>query len=306
MSTISIAILICALNEEKNIGALLNDILTQHFSIHFGGRYAIRRILVTSDGSSDQTADIVRSFAHKDTRVELVENPQRIGKIFSLNNAFNRVDEDYVILFDADVRLKEDTIETLVRPLDNHLYELIGGNPVPYGPPSIFNMAEQASYFSWLLLQDIKRHNPNSIYSAHGRILLASIHLYKTAEISKLSTPGDDQYLYLRSDHNFYYQRDAVVRYKMPSTISDYLKQNVRFRTAKQVRGNSLSEHRIREEFKITNKLTILLSTMLLHPISFSCWAYLYTLGFLKWQFRTSKNNTWDESQVWGEVTSTK
>jgi glycosyltransferase involved in cell wall biosynthesis len=58
------------------------------------------RVIVRSDGSSDATADIVRSLG--DTRVEVVEGAEAIGVAASLNELLERVETPLVARMDAD------------------------------------------------------------------------------------------------------------------------------------------------------------------------------------------------------------
>ncbi|MEI7425178.1 MAG: hypothetical protein WCK10_03615, partial [Candidatus Staskawiczbacteria bacterium] len=184
-------------------------------------------------------------------------------------------------------------------------YDLIGGNPVPLKSERLSNFAEQASMFSWLILQEIKKESPNSIYSAHGRILLASKNLYKNLDIDGLSTPGDDAFMYLKSKHNFYYEKNAIVLYSIPSSVGDYLKQNIRFRKGKFVKSNSsFGIDYIKSEFKIKNKLNILIKTILSSPYKGFVWLFLYGLGYVKFKLQVQNSN--DISKIWGEVKSTK
>jgi len=301
----NISIIICALNEEKNIGFLIQDILNQKYDFDFKNNFVLENITIVSDGSTDKTNKIVKIFQKKDKRIKLIINNNRIGKIYCLENIFKSINSDFIIMFDADVRLKNDTINFLAKPLIKNNYDLIGGNPIPMKTKKLFNLAERSSFFSWLILQEIKKENPNSIYSAHGRILLISKKLYKILNIGESSTPGDDQFIYLMSNHNFYYEKNAIVYYFMPNLIKDYLKQNVRFRKAKLVRINSLfTDDYIKNEFKINKKLSLFIKTFLKHPFLSFIWIFMFGLGYF--QFKIIVQNSNDINKIWGEVKSTK
>src|SRR5579883_745827 len=78
----SVALVICALNEESVIGEKM-------------------RVIVVSDGSTDRTAEIVKGFENRG--IELVERPRRRGKIANLNEIVPGVREEIVVLSDANV-----------------------------------------------------------------------------------------------------------------------------------------------------------------------------------------------------------
>lgn len=297
------SILICALNEEKNIGSLLQGIEAQEYDSAFQGNFVLEDIMVISDGSTDRTAEIVRSFSATNPRIKLVVNERRIGKIFSLGKGFKLVNSDYLILFDADVLVEKNTISNLLASFLTEDYLLVGGNPIPCKPSGILTIAEQSSSFSWLLLQEIKKRSPDSIYSAHGRILCLAKKLYKSVDIDALSTPGDDQYLYLKSNHKFKYEPSAVVYYKMPLMVADYLKQNTRFRRAQSIRSVSLGSNVMRGEFRIEHKASIFLKLFVSHPYKASCWLALYLTGYFQFTFAKSGLSA---LETWGEVRSTK
>lgn len=302
----SFTVVISALNEESNIAGLIQDILDQEFSDKVLNKFFLEKIIIISDGSTDKTVEIVKNFQKMSGKITLLINRKRIGKIFSLSRAFNFLKSDYVLLFDADVRLKKDTINLLLDPLLLKHYDLIGGNPVPMYSNNCFNFAEQGSYFSWLLLREIKKYNVDSIYCAHGRVLLLSSNLYRNLNITNASTPGDDQFIYLNCNHSFFYAKSAIVYYKLPKSIGDYLKQNNRYRKAKQKRISSgFEKDLIRKEFYIRSKYKIVYNLL----FSEACykmiiWLFLYLVGYIR--FKLYLESVDDFNKFWGEVKSTK
>lgn len=299
MKPFSISIIIPALNEEKNIGFLLADIISE-IEIN---KLDISKVIVISDGSTDKTDEVVKEKMLAHCYIELLRNEKRLGKIQSLANTFSKIDTDYVILFDADIRLEQNTLKYLIRDINTYQSELIGGNPVPNKPSSLFNLAEQAGMFSWNLVQGIKKSTPKSIYSAHGRILALSRSLYANLDLNKLLTPGDDQFFYICAK-SFSYSKNAKVIYKLPASIEDYLKQNVRFRFAKTIEDDLIVEHEKKGVFKINNKFSILLKTILRHPYNFFVWSVLYIIGYVLFQKKKLTNDA--SIKEWGEVKSTK
>jgi glycosyltransferase involved in cell wall biosynthesis len=304
---ISYSIVIPAYNEEKNIDNLISDILNSYQNKIL----KLMNIYIISDASTDNTNNIVKKRAVKNKLIKLIINKKRIGKAYSLNKAFKQIKSDYIILFDADVRLKNRSIFNLLKPIYlnkvNSQYIFLAGNPMPLKKKQM-NLTEKASMFSWYLIQEIKKRYPESIYSAHGRILALSKKLYSSLEFKDLSTPGDDQYIYLFNKlkkGTFFYCKDAEVYYKLPQQINDYLKQNIRFRKAKNFKKKLFSRIDIELEFKIKKQYSLLLSLIKKKLKYFVCWFFLYSIGYLKYLIEKIQNRKRNFS-LWEIANSTK
>jgi glycosyltransferase involved in cell wall biosynthesis len=293
----TVSVLIPALNEEKNILNLLEDICAAQM---FPG-FTLEKILVISDGSTDRTNEIVETYAQTHKNVELVINEKRIGKIFSVGKGYRLIDSEYLVMFDADVQIEKETLYFLCQVVTEHPVDLVAGNPVPFHPKSFWNVAEQASMFSWHLVQAIKNSQPDSIYSAHGRILMLSKALFKRINIHELSTPGDDQFIYLQSVGSFFYTPKAIVKYRLPGSIGDYIKQNVRFRRAQEMRTRTGLD--TKGLFKVKKQLEIIIKAVISHPIRFFFWIILYATGSLKYHYSKKLGKSGDN---WGVANSTK
>jgi dolichyl-phosphate beta-glucosyltransferase len=91
-------IVIPAYNESARLGATLEKVLAY---VHAQGWNA--EVLVVSDGSRDNTAEIVRTFAAKDPTLRLLENPGNRGKGYSVRNGMLHAQGQIVLFSDADL-----------------------------------------------------------------------------------------------------------------------------------------------------------------------------------------------------------
>lgn len=99
--------LITAYNEEKNIAAKLEQVLTLDYP-------ADRlEIIVASDGSTDRTDQVVKGFA--DRGVKLIRVEGRVGKTETQNQAVRQASGDIIIFSDATTRYERSAIRNLVR-----------------------------------------------------------------------------------------------------------------------------------------------------------------------------------------------
>lgn len=103
---LSVAVFVSAFNEEENIAAKVRNLLDQDYS----GRLTI---IVANDGSSDQTAAIVRSFG--DPRVVLYDFKANRGKAAMQNEIVPTLSQDIVIFSDATSVWQPDCIRNVVR-----------------------------------------------------------------------------------------------------------------------------------------------------------------------------------------------
>jgi cellulose synthase/poly-beta-1,6-N-acetylglucosamine synthase-like glycosyltransferase len=102
-----VTMLIAAYNEELGIAQKLED------SLNLSYPKDKLRIVVVSDGSTDATDDIVKSYASKG--VELFRVEGRVGKTEARNVAMASVQGEIIIFSDATTNYKEDIIEKMVR-----------------------------------------------------------------------------------------------------------------------------------------------------------------------------------------------
>jgi glycosyltransferase involved in cell wall biosynthesis len=88
-----ISVIIPAYNAEAFIGETLESVLVQ--------TYRHIEILVIDDGSQDETANIVRSFAERDSRVCLIQQPNA-GVVLSRNRGIQLAKGELIAPLDAD------------------------------------------------------------------------------------------------------------------------------------------------------------------------------------------------------------
>src|SRR3989344_3768380 len=97
---LTVTIGIPAYNEQENIQAMLKSVLAQK-----GNNFVIKKIVVVSDGSSDQTVSKVKEIQKESHLISLVEGKTRKGKIIRLNKIYSLNKSDILFTFDADIVL---------------------------------------------------------------------------------------------------------------------------------------------------------------------------------------------------------
>jgi dolichyl-phosphate beta-glucosyltransferase len=92
------SIVIPAYNEGARLGSTLEKVLAYVHAQQWDAE-----VIVVNDGSRDNTADIVREFAAKDTVPRLVDNPGNRGKGYSVRNGMLNARGRVVLFSDADL-----------------------------------------------------------------------------------------------------------------------------------------------------------------------------------------------------------
>jgi dolichyl-phosphate beta-glucosyltransferase len=92
------SIVIPAYNEGARLGPTLERVLAYVRSQQWDAE-----VIVVNDGSRDNTAEIVRTFAAKDSALRLVENPGNRGKGYSVRNGMVHARGSTVLFSDADL-----------------------------------------------------------------------------------------------------------------------------------------------------------------------------------------------------------
>jgi dolichyl-phosphate beta-glucosyltransferase len=102
------SIVIPVYNESARIGRALSDVLRVLDEKRWDAE-----VIVVNDGSSDNTAAIIESFAARDKRVRLLQNPRNCGKGFSVRNGLLHAAGNILMFTDADLSAPMEEAERL-------------------------------------------------------------------------------------------------------------------------------------------------------------------------------------------------
>jgi len=223
MKKTTLTIGIPAFNEAKNIGNLLNDILSQKQT-----NYSLKKVIISSDGSTDDTVKIVNSL--KINKINMFANHDRQGISRGINQIIKNTNSEVLILLDADIKIVDPGfIQKLIEPIISNNIDLTSCVQKELEPNNFYSRA------LWLSMQ-IKNNvftnfnNANNMYTCHGPVRALSKKLYTKIRIPKECT--NDMYTYLYCIYHglkYRFVSNTEYFYQLSSTFSDYLKQSTRF-----------------------------------------------------------------------------
>lgn len=229
MTKTTVTVAVSAYNEARNIAAFLNSVLAQREE-----GFVIEKILIISDGSTDETAARVRAFNSQ--KVELREYADRLGKSSRLNEIYAHLSSDILVQSDADVifahnRVIRDLITPLLLPGQ---VAMCGGRPVPVPGQTFTERAVNLTAQVYDQFRSLVRGG-NNIFSADGRLLA-----FKRELVKKITVPADmianDAFTYfccLQAGYRYQFVPTAIVNFRSPQTLRDQVRQNTRFAAAR-------------------------------------------------------------------------
>lgn len=115
-----VTLMIAAYNEEAGIEEKLANSLKLTYPKD------LLRIIVVSDGSTDKTDEIVKSFS--DRGVELIRVEGRVGKTEARNQAVSKVEEEIIVFSDGTTVFEPNAIEMLVRNFADPEVGMVSGH----------------------------------------------------------------------------------------------------------------------------------------------------------------------------------
>jgi dolichyl-phosphate beta-glucosyltransferase len=92
------SIIIPAYNEGMRVSATLERVLA-----YIAEQGWEAEVIAVNDGSRDKTAEIIRGFAERDPRLQLLENPGNRGKGYSVRNGMLHAQGEILLFSDADL-----------------------------------------------------------------------------------------------------------------------------------------------------------------------------------------------------------
>ncbi len=299
MITKKVTIGIPAYNEQANIKKLVRSVLDQKTD-----GFSIEKVIVSSDGSTDNTAHIVRNI--KDKRVILIDNIKRAGIARGLNQIIKSSDTDILVTLDADIKIvNRHFLKRLIKPILESRAELTSSSIKEVLPESkIANILNTSMRLKDVLFKTFK--HGNNIYVCHGLARAYSKDFY-----TRLYFPvsiGNDMFSYLeclRLKFKFEYAKDARAFYRLPENLEDHQKQSDRFYIAQEEMKKIFGKITIKKELTIPFYVYIFsffkaIPILLRYPSDSLIYFFLQITG------RLTKKNESSKLQAWNMVISTK
>ena len=213
----SVTLLISAYNEEKVIEEkLINSLKLEYENL---------QIIVSSDGSSDQT--IEKTSKYLSDKVKVLNYLEHRGKNSAINDSVSKIDTDLIIFSDADVLYKSDCIEKLVASFSNDVGCVVGEYKFLDSSTSPTSQGEGLYWKYEILLRKLEG-NIGSLLVSSGSVCAIRRDLF-----SPLNTSGaaDDMQIpieILSKGYSVVYEEDAIAYLKTATDLKDEFRRKIR------------------------------------------------------------------------------
>lgn len=167
----SVSVVIAALNEERNIGQRIENLLDQNYPRE------LLEIIVVSDGSTDRTEAVTVAFA--DRGVRLIALPTRSGKAIAVNRGVEVATGELIVFTDARQSFAPDAIRRLAENFHDSSVGCVSGELLFYEEGESRIKAEMGAY--WRYEKWIRRVESatGSVIGATGAIYAIRAALYR-------------------------------------------------------------------------------------------------------------------------------
>lgn len=287
-------------NEARNIASLLDALTNQKFN-----NAALEKIVIYSDGSTDNTEDIIREKMRVNHSIELVTDGVRRGKFYRLNQIYKDNESEVLITLDADIGIiGDDFIEKFaMEVISDEDAMIVSAHELPVIPKDFIGRVIAATYIMW---DHVRWSVPKC---DHVQNLYNRATAYRGSFAKKLYIPDEATeerlYLYLmaKETDGFRYSRKVQILYLPVSTVGDYLKLSERAFGRPQPAVNKIFgydatyHYNIPRKYKVIGIMKSFISDPFYTMISFF-------MGI--WLSKTVLNRKTEDSPIWEISLSSK
>lgn len=212
-----ISVLIPCYNEEKTIDACVDSILAQ--------TRPPDEIIVVNDGSSDRSAEILKSFGRK---IRLAHTPHNTGnKSYAQEYGLQFVTGDILVMTDADTLLAPDFLEVIEQDFADPDVHAVAG----YIKSIRHNWITACRELDYIVGQDLHKRAQSNINAlmvipgCGGAFRVATFRKHIAFDHDTLTEDLDFTYKLHRKNFRILFNNKAVVYTQDPDTVRSYINQ---------------------------------------------------------------------------------
>lgn len=256
------------------------------------------RITVVSDGSTDQTNDMLASYSENE--IHFIARPKRRGKTTVLNKVIPKLEGEIIVLSDASGLLQPDALKKLVRHFkDPNVGCVSGVYSFETEDESLRSMTERIywQYETFLKKYESQVH---SVIGAHGALYGFRRHLFEPLDKKAINDDFILPMQIIRQGYRVLYEPDAIVIERESTNLNGEFQRRIRINVGNfqmiYVLHSLLNPKRGRVALQfISHKVLRTMSPIFILLLPLACWlaeapiyrlmlnlqAAFYLVGFL-------------------------
>jgi poly-beta-1,6-N-acetyl-D-glucosamine synthase len=215
----SVSIVLSAYNEESNIGSRLEELIQLLEKSDRTGE-----IIVVSDGSTDETADLARSFEYRG--VSVVALPENVGKSAALSEGCALAQHDILVFADTRQHWAEDALEKMLCNFADPEVGAVSGELLVKSNPGVMSgVGLYWRFEKWLRQMESQVH---STVGVTGAIAAVRRDLFRPIPHGTIL---DDVYWPLQvvlQGRRVIFEKEAAAFDRLPEKPSDEFRRKVR------------------------------------------------------------------------------
>ena len=228
-----VSIIVAARDEELNIGKTIDDLIIQKYP------KALTEIIIIDDHSTDKTAEIVLSYTDKNVKLIKLNEDSALNsyKKKAIQTAIGTCSGDLIITTDADCRMGENWLATIVELYEEKDYKMIS-SPVAYFQERNLFESLQSLEFLYLIGLGASTIGNNSPSTCNGANLAYEKNtFYEVGGFQGIDdlASGDDELLLHKiaakypDKIGFLKNREAIVYTHAKENLSSFVQQRKRW-----------------------------------------------------------------------------
>ncbi|HEY1655344.1 MAG TPA: glycosyltransferase family 2 protein [Candidatus Tumulicola sp.] len=250
------------------------------------------------DASEADSARALQSLATRDPRVAVERNPERVGKVSSLLRVLGSLEPTVrrVLLLDADVVVSPATLGAVLEQLRRA--DLVLVNAVAL--PNARTVWEKGAIFSANRHARLRKRamaRYPALFS-NGRLLGMSRRLVDAVVRGGAPYHTEDAHFMLvciEQGYRYAYLDDAILHYRAPETLADYLRQSGRFSAGRSLLAERWSPEVLARYYdpKAADLVTTLLAEALHDPAGACAFGAMLIAKGLRGDAARPKSGAW-------------
>ncbi|MFH1500424.1 MAG: glycosyltransferase [archaeon] len=201
-----------------------------------------KEIIVIDDGSKNNSWQVIKELKKKYPQIKIIQFKKNRGKREVQFTAFNIATGKFIITVDSDTIIEKNALEELIKPFNDEKIGATTGYVKAYNKDKNFLTKMINARYKNAFAFERRGLSTfgivtccSGVISAYRRSVIQKVkhHYISQRFLGQTCTYGDDRHLtnlFIKKGHKIAYVHNAVAYTEVPTTIREYIRQQLRWR----------------------------------------------------------------------------